>query len=110
MPSATVAPPTPETCCSPEERSQRVLTLREVANKYLTDYKPRHAPKSYSYQEYAVKHLNEHLGDKLLTQLPHFSERDAVYSSTYGVLSSLSSEVCQVFTGFMTSAGMRSVA
>jgi integrase len=50
-------------------RSQRILTFREAAAKYLEDYKPRHAAKSIEFQEYAIKHLNEHFGDLMLIEI-----------------------------------------
>jgi len=49
-----------------DSRTQRVQTMREAASRYSTDYKVRH-PKSFnSFAKYAVRHLVEHLGDKLL--------------------------------------------
>ena len=47
-------------------RNKRVQTVREASSRYLADYKVRH-PKSFaSFAKYAVRHLVEHLGDKLL--------------------------------------------
>jgi len=47
-------------------RTKRVQTVREAAKRYSADYKVRH-PKSFnSFAKYAVRHLVEHLGGKLL--------------------------------------------
>ena len=51
------------------DRNKRVQSVRKAAISYLADYKVRH-PKSFNgFARYAVRHLVEHLGDKLLIEV-----------------------------------------
>lgn len=52
-----------------EDRSRRVLTVRQAAESFLTDYKPRHRPHSAVYMKYCVEHLSCHLGDLMLIEI-----------------------------------------
>src|SRR5262249_32290288 len=50
-------------------RNQRVLTLRQAGDKYSADYTVRYPSSSVKYQKYCVKHLVDHLGDKMLIEI-----------------------------------------
>jgi hypothetical protein len=54
---------------SEDNRSQRILTLREVAKEYSAAYALRHTPKSVKYSELCIKHIVQHLGDKMLIEI-----------------------------------------
>lgn len=54
---------------SQDFRNQRVLTLRQAADKYSADYTIRYPSSSVKYQKYCVKHLVDHLGDKMLIEI-----------------------------------------
>jgi hypothetical protein len=47
------------------QRNDRVRTLAEIAAVYLKEYKLKH-PQSGGFAESAIRHLNEHLGSKML--------------------------------------------
>jgi len=49
-------------------RYERVRTIREVGEDYLTSYKLRH-PRSATFAEYAVGHVQRLLGDKMLVDV-----------------------------------------
>jgi integrase len=46
------------------QRKDRVRTLADIAAVYLKEYKLKH--RSGAFAEYAIRHLNEHLGSKML--------------------------------------------
>jgi integrase len=50
-----------------KQRKERVRTVSDLATIYLKDYALRH--KSVTFAEYNVKHLKEHLGDRLAVQI-----------------------------------------
>src|SRR6266568_8477817 len=52
-----------------EDRSRRVLTFSQAAGRFLSDYAPRHRPKSESYMRYCIKHLSENIGDMMLVEI-----------------------------------------
>jgi integrase len=54
---------------SEDNRSQRIRTLKEAADEYLTSYKARHTPNAARYVEYCIKHLTEHMGSRLLVEI-----------------------------------------
>src|SRR5262249_32221713 len=49
-------------------RQERVRTVREIADEYLTSYQLRN-PKSATFAEYAVGHVKRLLGDKMLVDV-----------------------------------------
>ena len=49
-------------------RHERVRTIREVAEDYLTSYRLRH-PRLATFAEYAVGHVQRLLGDKMLVDV-----------------------------------------
>ena len=55
-------------------RQQLILPLREVAKEYLASYALRH--RSATYAECAAKHLNRHLGDKMIVDINEKTVRD----------------------------------
>ena len=55
-------------------RQQLILPLREVAKEYLTSYALRH--RSATYAECAAKHLNVHLGDRMIVDINEKAVRE----------------------------------
>jgi integrase len=51
------------------DKKQRVKLLKTAAEEYLEKYKARHSTKAGQYAEYCIRHLNEHLGNKMLIQI-----------------------------------------
>ena len=49
-------------------RQERVRTIRDLADEYVTAYKLRH-PRSATFAEYAVGHVTRLLGDKMLVDV-----------------------------------------
>jgi integrase len=52
-----------------DKRNERVRTLRQAAEVYSVAYAARNRKKSVIYSEGCVKHLNQHLGDKMLIEI-----------------------------------------
>jgi hypothetical protein len=50
------------------ERKDRVRTLADVAASFLKEYKIK-KPKSGVFAEYAIRHLGEHLGSRMLGEI-----------------------------------------
>jgi integrase len=51
-----------------EERKQRIGTFSNLAADYLREYRLRN-PRAATFAEYAIRHLTEHLGGKLIAQI-----------------------------------------
>ncbi len=51
-----------------DDREDRVRTVREIAQDYLTSYRLRN-PRSATFAEYAVGHVERILGDKMLVDI-----------------------------------------
>lgn len=60
------------------QRKDRVRTLASVAAVFLKEYKVKH-PKSGVFAEYAIRHLDQHLGSKMLIEI------DATVISDYQI-------------------------
>jgi integrase len=54
---------------TPEDRKRRILTLSKAAEEYQQHYEARNSANAARYSEYCVKHLVEHLGNKMLIQI-----------------------------------------
>ena len=57
----------------PEDRNRRILTLVKAAEEYQKQYKTRNSANATRYSEYCVKHLTEHLGNKMLIEITEHS-------------------------------------
>jgi len=54
---------------TPEDRNRRILTLAKAAEEYQKYYEKRNSPNAARYSEYCIKHLVEHLGNKMLIEI-----------------------------------------
>jgi len=54
---------------TPEDRNRRILTLAKAADEYQEQYEARNSPNAARYSEYCIKHLVEHLGNKMLIEI-----------------------------------------
>jgi DNA-directed RNA polymerase subunit L len=50
-----------------EDRKQRIATLTNVAEIYLKEYRLKH--RAVTFAEYAVRHLCEHLGSRMIVEI-----------------------------------------
>jgi integrase len=53
----------------PEDRNRRILTLAKAAEEYQEQYEARNSENAARYSEYCIKHLVEHLGNKMLIEI-----------------------------------------
>lgn len=54
---------------TPEDRNRRILTLAKAAEEYQEQYETRNSANATRYSEYCIKHLVEHLGNKMLIEI-----------------------------------------
>jgi integrase len=61
-----------------DKRDERIRTIRELADKYLGEYKLRH--KAVTFAEYALGNVKRHLGEQMAIEVAEKTVRD--YQST----------------------------
>ena len=61
-------------------RKNRIRTISDLAAEYLAEYRLRH--KAVTFAEYAIRHIDEHLGKKMVIQIDEQTVQD--YQSAPG--------------------------
>jgi integrase len=54
---------------TPQDRNRRVFTVVKAAEEYQEQYKARYSENAAQYSAYCIKHLTEHLGNKMLIEV-----------------------------------------